>query len=297
MNKSLFAITTLLILGLVSWGAAQGTSPVDLVKSRQEMEIMRGILKTTLEFVVQDLAQRETSGKPETSRRHAYWSGSSDIGSFFLQGQGAVFVISASGLRLRMSDRGEYALLADEARLDAEENLRDAMEAQQEALRAMSEAGFAVGRAAVPAPPVPPVPPTPPNPAVAPSTPLPAAQSTGKQEDMKKRLFEAQEKVRQRREEMEAEQKKLMEYLGVIKGHLVEAIANYGDSMTTVKSGEYINVIIDVDRFGGGRIFLGGNADQPTYQIITVPKSLITDYKAGKLNLEALKQRVQEYQY
>lgn len=297
MNKTLFAITTLLILGLVSWGAAQGTSPIDLVKSRQEMEIMKGILETTLSFVVQDLAQRETAGKPGTSLRRAVWSGASDIGSFFLQGQGAVFVISTSGLRLRMSDRGEYALLADEARLDAEENLREAMEAQQEALRVMSEAGYAVGRAAVPAPPVPPSPPTPPSPAVAPATPPPVAQSTAKQEDMKKRLAQAQEKVRQRREELQAERKKLMEYLGVIKSHLVEAIANYGDSMTTVKSGEYINVIIDVDEVGGGRIFDSRGSDQPTYQIITVPKSLITDYKAGRLTLEALKQRVQEYQY
>ena len=297
MKKSLFAMSTLLILGLVSWGATQGTSSINLVKSRQEMEIMKGILETTLNFVFQDLAQRETAGKTETSRRRAYWSGASDIGSFFLQGQGAVFVVSASGLRLRMSDRGEYALLADEARLDAEENLRDAMEAQQDALRAMSEAGFAVGRAAVPAPPAQPQPPQPPQAVPTPPAPPPVAQSTGKQEDMKKRLFEAQEKVRQRREEVEAERKKLMEYLGVIKGHLVEAIANYGDSMTTVKSGEYINVIIDVDRFGGGRIFGSGDADQTTYQIITVPKSLINDYKAGKLTLEALKQKVQEYQY
>ena len=114
---------------------------------------------------------------------------------------------------------------------------------------------------------------------------------------MKKRLFEAQEKVRQRREEMEAERKKLMEYLGVIKGYLVEAIANYGDSMTTVKNGEYINLIIDVDRFGGGRFLEMGDSNQPTYQIITVPRSLITDYKAGKLTLETFKQRVQEYQF
>jgi hypothetical protein len=275
--------------GLISWGAAQATQGADFArKSRQELEIMKGILQTTLNFVVQDLRQRESGGKAVENRRRMYWGSGPELGAFYLQGQGAVFMISASDLRMRVSGREERLDEALEEGLEAQEALREAVTDQEEALRALSEAGVGV-----PAPPQPPQPPQAvPAPAAKPAQP---AVSSAKQEEMRKRLAEAQARMKQRREELQARQKKLQEYLDEIKVHLVEALANHGDSLTTIKPSEYINVIIGGDGVSGIAPTLDSGDASSNYQVISVQKSLIADYRAGKLSLDAFRQKVLQY--
>ena len=50
--------------------------------------------------------------------------------------------------------------------------------------------------------------------------------------------------IKKSREEAAANQEKFLESLKEIRVHLIEALANYGDSLTQVKPGEYINLIL-----------------------------------------------------
>jgi len=112
-----------------------------------------------------------------------------------------------------------------------------------------------------------------------------------KDEELRKKVAEAQERVKKSREETEANQTKFLAALEQIKVHLIEAIANHGDSITTVKPNEYISLIIMTDdmelRTEGGQ--------RNRQQIVSVQKSLITDYKAGKLPLEDFIQKALQY--
>jgi hypothetical protein len=291
MKKNMIAALLWIALGLVSWGAAQSGQPFDLRKSKQELEIMKGILETTLNFVVQEIRQRESSSK-SGSLLGRFYGGGPDVRALYLPGQGALFMIATSGLSHRMWEVEVPEIDAEEMQLAAEDMSRAARELE----RGLREAG-ADRRGGGQVPPQLPQPPLPPQAApAAPAAPAAAVAGT-KPEDIRRRVSEAQEKVKQRREEMTARRKKLTEYVEEIKGHLIEALANHGDSLTTVKPGEYINIIINGDSSGGERFFPGEESDQPAYQVVSVPKSLIADYKAGKLTLDVFKQKVLQYRY
>jgi hypothetical protein len=89
MKKQIFGILIILSLGVFSW--AQGSNEFfDGKKCQEELEIMKGILKTKISFVDQNKSQTEIS----------LWRNPS-INAFYLAGQGAVFVIPISGYPLR----------------------------------------------------------------------------------------------------------------------------------------------------------------------------------------------------
>jgi hypothetical protein len=114
---------------------------------------------------------------------------------------------------------------------------------------------------------------------------------------MRHALQEAQEKIKERRRQHELQLQKQKELLSEVKVHLIEALANHGDSLTHVKSDEHINLILTPDR--GGYMIIGGTFgdadDRPRHEIISVQKSLITDYKAGRLTLDGFRQKVLQY--
>jgi len=280
MKRKAIAVTMMLALGAVSAGLAQGP---DLKKTRQELEIMKGILETTIGFVLRDIRQREAGAKASAQSLGRLYGGS-DIDAFYLQGQGAVFVISTSGLRLRFVEKMPEALaLVDEARLETEAAYRAGLEAYQQALRAAEQARAQLAQGArPPAPPEPPAPPKPP-------------EAAPGQEELRKKLYEAQEKVKQRQEELKASQKKIQEYLEEISAHLIEALANHGDSMTTLRPGEYVDLVITGGDMLGLARYAPADEDTAAYRIIAVQKSVIADYKAGRLTLEAFKQKVLRY--
>ncbi len=266
MKRKAIAVTMMLALGAVSAGLAQGP---DLKKTRQELEIMKGILETTIGFVLRDIRQREAGAKASAQSLGRLYGGS-DIDAFYLQGQGAVFVISTSGLRLRFVEKMPEALaLVDEARLETEAAYRAGLEAYQQALRAAEQARAQLAQGARP--------------------PAPG------QEELRKKLYEAQEKVKQRQEELKASQKKIQEYLEEISAHLIEALANHGDSMTTLRPGEYVDLVITGGDMLGLARYAPADEDTAAYRIIAVQKSVIADYKAGRLTLEAFKQKVLRY--
>jgi hypothetical protein len=266
MKRYIAGITILLLLGTFSWG--QGTKgPFDVKKSGEEMEIMKGILNTTLRFA----AQNSQTQSPRLRF--------SNTDSFYLVGQGVVFMLSTSaGLRGSFNLGPEFA--ENIARLD---ELRASLLAQTRSKVIIRENRGQNTILALPAPPAPPAPPTPP---IAPAPPSASApkQTNPMQEVEREKLRKAVEgelaKVNKSREEAEANREKLLKALADAKVCLIEAIANYGDSMTTVKPEEYVNLVLITDERS---------------DVISVRRSWITDYKAGKLNLEGFKQKVIQY--
>jgi hypothetical protein len=116
--------------------------------------------------------------------------------------------------------------------------------------------------------------------------------AAAREKQLRLKLAELQDKVKQRGEEEEARQAKFRESLSQLKTFLMEAIANHGDSLTVVKPGEYVNLVI-VDETN--RWFGDDSSDRAQREILSVQKSVITDYKAGKLSLDAFKQKVLNY--
>ena len=319
--KRCFAVLILVLnLGLLSWSVAQGSRSdlFDQKKVDQELQIMKGILGTTLDFAVRDL-QPSSADKTSDRRHFVHTLGWNNISGFYLYGQGATFVIPTSELALPWQRHGRITVNvtalesgevaygeaieasqeamqeAQEELVEVQEEFRDQMEEADEASREAPEAGGTL--VTVPSPPVPPsAPAVAPAPPARPARPAVGAQAAPRpkpdQETIRKRLAAAQEKVKKRQEVLEQRRQKFQEALAQLKVHLVEALANHGDSLTTVKPNEYINLVLSTDM---GGVFVPGGRDESQRDIISVQKSVVSDYRAGKLTLETLKQKVLQY--
>jgi hypothetical protein len=274
MKKHIAGIFALLLLVTICWGQST-KAPFDAKKSREELEIMKGILGTTLSFALQDSQQQTPSP----------WR-YSNINAFFLAGQGAVFVIPSSTLR-SAAYFGPFANLGVAiAEQVSAASIQAAVDGAMKAVdAALSQAGSGVGSgvgsgttgapdsAGAPTPPQPPKPPQPPQ---------------VNREELRKKVEEAREKAKKARETAEQNRKKFLQNLTEVKGHLLETLANHGDSMTTLAPNEYINLVLMTDDFGGERA-------QSRQEVISVQKSWITEYRSGKLTLDGFKQKVLQY--
>jgi hypothetical protein len=254
---------------------AEETRP-SLDRAREEMEIMKGILRAKLSFAADG-----------TERRRAV-TRNADIDAFYLQGQGAVFLVPVS----RLNTVSDFALALPDIELDLSgqneairefsEQIREyseqvARQATEFALEA-SAGGRAAGNGSA---------------AVA----LPEAREPRKvdrealrkrAEEARARTAEARERAAERRQRAEENHKKLLADLDGIRDGLVEALAGYGDSLTTVKPGEYVNIVLlDVPADGAGA--------RRGSEVISAQKSWISDYKAGKLSLGEFKGKVLRY--
>jgi len=315
MKRNYFVIVAVIGVVLLSLNGSQGaqTQPFDLRKCQQELEIMKGILRTTLGFASQELAAGLKSDKMAThpaAKRFVFGRGGEfNIGAFYLAGQGAVFTIPTSGVRDMMRARKEdigFALAADMKGRGWNGAWMEQLGNQLNELNAQLHDNFGFdGIAALAAVPAPPSPPAPAAPAVAPASPVPAPKpsqpgqskdspdaASAREKQLRQKLAELQEKVKQRGEEEEARQAKFRENLSQLKVFLMEAMANHGDSLTVVKPGEYVNLVIvdEANRWPGD-----DSGDRAQREILSVQKSVITDYKTGKLSLEAFKQKVLNY--
>lgn len=326
MKRYLSILSMILGVALLAWGTAQSTqtSPFDLKRSQQELEIMKGILGTTLSFAAQEIRNRAAGASAherDVSRSRIGFTG---VNAFYLYGQGAVFVVPLSNLRFAMFRGSRYAMAGPygewnelSAAYDAEVALQSVLETEagmslataqldehsrqlEELAREQAEIAAAlaeqkissstgVAQPAVPKSPRPPA--AAPAPVTAPAAPK-ADLTPERREEIKKKLAQAQEKVKQRRQEFEAQNKKFMESLGEVKGYLVEALANHGDSLTHVKPNEYINLILTSDGYASFADTAGGRMQR---DVISVQKSTITDFKTGKITMDQFKQKVLQY--
>jgi hypothetical protein len=249
MKKQISVLLIILMLAGFSW--AQGTKPsFDVNKSQEELEIMRGILSTTLSFVLQ---------KSETEKSRAWRF--TNINAFYLAGQGAVFVIPTSNLPGRMNEVSEniselstrlatqYLGLSPFAALD----------------QAKDEPNYSVR----------------------------SAPTEMDREKLRKKIEESQLQLKKARETAEANRAKFTKELDAVKAYLVETLANYGDSMTTIRPNEYINFVLTDD--GVSNVLLNLNEKRTRTDIISAEKSWVTDYKGGRLSMDGFKQKVLQY--
>lgn len=311
MNKRIVTITLGAAFAFFGMLPAQGvrTDLFDLTKSGQELEIMKGIFSKTLEFAVQELRPKPAGEE----RTRAYFLGdaygSSSISAHYLYGQGATFILPIRASRLfpfgtggkvaggysgdyleratgRALEAASFAYGRDMERLGSELAL-----ATEEVARTAGEAAAISAQALKQA-----------------LQEKKAAEEDAKarqdQEKAKQKIAEAKEKMlqraeeakelqRKRDEEAKEMQKKLETSLPLLKARLIEAIANHGDSLTHVKPSEYINIMLRSDGDLGWS--LGSERGRGVREVISVQKSLISDYKAGRLTLDAFKQKVLQY--
>lgn len=289
MKQHLASIVLLLSLGTFGWG--QGSNVVfDVQKSKMELEIMRGIFKTTLTFT-------DRSSQNQYSRWRI-----SDVNAFYLAGQGAIFMISTPayiGLRKLYSTgpatteqlaavNKELAAVSRQLAASAQQMAREAaaLRGDGSGAQAAQGANTAITPPAAPAPPPPPQPPSPPSVSVNPENSEKVARREMELEELRKRVDEYQEKARQSREELEANRKEFLQTMVEIKKQLVDVLANYGDSLTTVRPEEYINLVFATDEF---------DSQGTKFDVISAKKAWITDYKAGRLTLDEFRQKAIQY--
>lgn len=258
MKKQIAGILIILSLGAFSWG--QGNKDLfDAKKSQEELEIMKGILNTTISFI----------GEKDSENRFSVWR-NPDIDAFYLADQGAVFVIPISSRR--------FINMEISRSLDA---TREALNALRSNIR---QEGNSIVIPAPPAPPAPAAAPAPPAPPEPPESPFSSQQD---REELKKRIEEFRAKTEKSREEALKRREKLMQSLADVKTSLIEVLANYGDSLTTVKPDEHVNLVLTTESSEGRQ--------KERFDIISARRSWITDYKAGRLSLDAFKQKVLQY--
>lgn len=305
----------LITLSLAAFSRAQGTNEFfDGKKSQEELEIMKGILNTTISFITKDYDQKGISIRRNPS-----------IQAFYLAGQGAVFVIP-------ISSSPSYSIELSRA-LDA---TRESLNELRYNLKLEKLYDGSLIAPAPPAPPATPIPqmkaledgslvaPAPPSPPRPPESPIvdqeklkaqiekqmanieeykekaeeyrelaerQREEAEKQREEVRKAQMDTLELFRTREEKSREEQQKrreeLLQSLADIKIHLIEALANYGDSLTTVQSDEYINLILNTEGLE--------DSSKKRFDTISAQKSWITDYKAGRLSLEDFKQKVRQY--
>ena len=277
MKKHIAVLLAVTCLGAFSW--AQGTRDLfDVKKSQEELEIMKGILGTTLSFVSQNMVTKAATAGTMKPAVEVWGVGSyrfSNITAYYLVGQGAVFQIPSSSFPASNIVFADSFRTAERALVEAEAQL--ARESRDLARRAEGVSGGVAGgtssgQATKPAKPA-----TPQDP-----------------EEMRKKLAEQVEKTRKSREDAAANREKFLKTLGEFKVYLIEALANYGDSLTTVKPNEYVNIVISSSGDNLEGMYYGGRESRR--DVISVQRSAISDYKAGRLTIDAFKQKVLQYQ-
>jgi hypothetical protein len=305
MKKSHLLVLTIVSLVLLSLSSSESAQvqPFDLKKCRQELEIMKGILKTTLSFASREVAGKPGSERESGSRTIAVLVGGgefSNISAFYLSGQGAVFTIPTSALRDLLRVRKEFnlknAFKFGPGAFDFKFTGIDQEYLEDLAEQAEDLAELAIEGAFTPEPPEPPAAnqaPRPPAPPAAPKDPRTPAHPE-KLEQTRQKLADLQEKARKKMEEDEARRARFQETVEKLKVYLIEALANHGDSMSVVKPNEYVNIVILDDGRGFWMVDSPGG-DRGQRQVISVQKSVISDYKAGRLTLDGFKAKVLEY--
>ena len=291
MKKRIAAICVVFAMAAFSWGKGQ-EELFNIKKSQEEIDIMKGILNTTLSYVVQN-ARKQTQTTAAYPFNLARWQ-FSNINAYYLAGQGAVFMISMSSLQ-SLSQNSDFS--SQELFRQIEESSKQ-MDAAKEAFKngivafnsaqasqwALSQAGAS----AHPAPPAPSAAPAPPAPPAAPApsaSPNPQIYAQGRDEEARQKLAQYQALLRKIRDDEQETFKKFLLNLDEIRNNLIETIANYGDSLSTVKPDEYINLVFVTDV----------GFMKTSYDVVSVRKSSIVDYKAGKMDLDAFKKKVVSY--
>lgn len=267
----LSALCLAILSGWTVWAQVSKSPAAGSPQLQRELDIMKGVIRTTLTY-----ALNETRGEETTSGRGPRILGEYfdhlDIGAYYLQGQGAVFTIQADNLLGRFgSGPGnlEALLEYEDAVNEREMELQELLEQQKQE----AEEEAAVEEEDPPSRSTPP-----------PVREKEQSRRAAQMERAKKQAATLQERLRQQKEQLEKRRSDFQSSIARIKEQLIDALAGHGDSMSRVQANEYINIIITPDE----RIML-----QPV--IMSVPRSAVVDFKAGRLTRDAFRAKVLDY--
>ncbi len=302
MEKKYMAILLTLWIGLLSFvgiNKAQGNL-FDIKKTREEVEIMKGILESTLKIAFR--------GAQPGGEETPFWGGPSPhISGGYLYGQGAVFTLSAPSSFLaampklamlapmppkpptvspvpkisgRSADKAPSAPSAPEAPHDplvvgpdGDSDLIDVDQVTKQAMADAEKAMKQVGKT---------------------MKQQELFQNKWKEKyekDLRTSLAAAQKSLQEWRSQVQVQKQDVEKQVALMKPALIEALAKHGDSLTIVKPEEYISLILASERWGG--FFTEEGEDGR--EVISVKKSVITDYKAGRITLDEFKKKVLVY--
>ncbi len=293
MNRKTWVILTILVA--MTWPVLVTTAqtrqlPFDSAQTRRELEIMKGILETTLRFSVESV---------EADYRFPGSQGNVD--GFYLYGQGAVFIVPIYRDPVRTAElaslEGSVAQLkaqdqASEAYLRAMEMRLDANRVLYEGMLQRDLAYVALPPVLAPRVPRPGSPPEAPEPPLPPPAPLPEAELVT-DEALRERVADLEARLQDKKkqaEERQAEETRRLEILGV---ELIGAVAKHGQSLSVVKADEYITLLLTPGH--SGLVRWGDRGSRSRTRVLTIPRSAITAFQSSG-NLEQLQRSVIDYE-
>ena len=263
--------------------AQSETTPFDPAGLRQELEIMEGILHTTLKYALEE----SDSGPRAFSRRTE---------SFHLYGQGAVFVVNLPFRRsrdiVREVARQKRGIARQKRELSRIKNALGETEdpnililkAQQQVLTELAsiEADAASDAPPPTAPTWEPLPPAPPVAFVeqAPEQVL---------EPLKERLQSLQNRLQVQQRQMEEHNAEIEKKMVDVEKALLEALSRHGGSFRSLSEGEFVTLILNQ-----GEKWLGRSPSQA--RVLVVPKSALMAFAADRIAWDAFLRQVVSYQ-
>ena len=265
--------------------AQSETTPFDPAGLRQELEIMEGILHTTLKYALEE----SDSGPRAFSRRTE---------SFYLYGQGAVFVVNLPFRRsrdiVREVARRKRGIARQERELSRIKNALGETEdsnililkAQQQVLRAAELASVQAAAASdAPPPPAPTWEPLPPAPPVA------FVEQAPEQvlEPLKERLQSLQNRLQVQQRQMEEHNTEIQKKMVDVEKALLEALSRHGGSFRSLSEGEFVTLILNQGEKWPGR-------SPPQARVLVVPKSALMAFAADRIAWDAFLRQVVGYQ-
>ena len=276
--------------------AQSETTPFDPAGLRQELEIMEGILHTTLKYALEE----SDSGPRAFSRRTE---------SFYLYGQGAVFVVNLPFRRsrdiVREVARQKRGIARQERELSRIKNALGETEdpnililkAQQQVLTTLAsiEADAASDAPPPTAPtwePLPPAPPTAPTwEPLPPAPPVAFVEQAPEQvlEPLKERLQSLQNRLQVQQRQMEEHNAEIEKKMVDVEKALLEALSRHGGSFRSLSEGEFVTLILNQ-----GEKWLGRSPSQA--RVLVVPKSALMAFAADRIGWDDLLHQVVSYQ-
>ena len=278
--KACFSVVMMIaVMTVFAWGQNDETSadeykytlrffqvPPATSELKKEIEIMKGILGSELASLI-----KETRNQPKVSSVQdvsspfidGYEVLSDNVvrDGFYLQGQGAVFIISMSvqwNSPLKFTISGSlpdgFVFSLPGRPLPDNANIEDILEQIRNLQIRISEPG-ARHEDMVAA----------------------RAQINALQSDIRT-LQDTEESLRPLSEIV------LRQAIAGVRESLVDTLAKYGDSLTSIKPDEYINLVFQTSP-------TSLSASGRGTETITVRKSWITDYKAGKMTLDEFRKK------
>jgi hypothetical protein len=250
--------------------------PVDREKSRQELETMKGILRTSISYAMRT---QNSAAEEDNAEVRFYGMRGSRVDAFYLYGQGAVFVIPVGsfgrGLHSEISafvsaaipDPEQIGLIAEEAARAAgevAETLSPDTERQRERAERQRE-----------------------------RTEEQRERLRRQLESQRQSLEERRAAAAKRREEMNKRREELARNVDLLAGSLRDTLASYGDSLTILRPEESITLVLTTESGFGP----WGDSPASDTRVLSVRKALVTDLKAGKVTRDEFNRRMVDYSY